>query len=134
MLFEEALGNVFRRHRLLAEAVRCAVSVWADSQAIDFNIIEPNARCDTITAVLTNGHSKIIRDYAEKRCGVILADGIAELSGKVFRIAHMGMLLAAREASPFAAKRSNTIDDFWREYRPAPDCMRVRRMRHVASS
>src|SRR5262245_63183254 len=40
MLFEEGLENVFRRHRLLAEAVRRAVGVWAEGQAIGFNIIE----------------------------------------------------------------------------------------------
>ena len=55
MLFEEGLENVFRRHRLLAEAVRRAVGVWAEGQAIGFNIIEPSERCNTVTAVLMNG-------------------------------------------------------------------------------
>ena len=41
MLFEEGLENVFLRHRLLAEAVRRAVGVWSEGQAIGFNIIEP---------------------------------------------------------------------------------------------
>ena len=52
LLFEEGLENVFRRHRLLAEAVRRAVGVWAEGQAVGFNIIEPDERCDTVTAVL----------------------------------------------------------------------------------
>ena len=34
MLFEEGLDNVFLRHRLLAEAVRRAVSVWEKGKAI----------------------------------------------------------------------------------------------------
>ena len=50
MLFEEGLDNVFRRHRLLAEAVRRAVGVWAEGQAIGFNIIEPAERSNTVTA------------------------------------------------------------------------------------
>ena len=45
MLFAEGLENVFRRHRLLAEAVRRAVGVWSEGQAIGFNIIEPSERC-----------------------------------------------------------------------------------------
>src|SRR5260370_31951666 len=53
MLFEEGLDNVFRRHRLLAEAVRRAVGIWAEGQAIGFNIIEPADRSDTATTVLT---------------------------------------------------------------------------------
>jgi alanine-glyoxylate transaminase/serine-glyoxylate transaminase/serine-pyruvate transaminase len=52
MLFEEGLDNVFLRHRLLAEAVRRAVGVWRNGLAIDFNILEPGERCDTVTTVL----------------------------------------------------------------------------------
>jgi alanine-glyoxylate transaminase/serine-glyoxylate transaminase/serine-pyruvate transaminase len=89
MLFEEGLDNVFRRHRLLAEAVRRAIGVWAEGQAIGFNIIEPNERCDTVTPVLVNG-AEALRDYCNKQCGVILGHGIGELSGKAFRVAHMG--------------------------------------------
>lgn len=91
MLFEEGLENVFRRHRLLAEAVRRAVAVWSEGQAIGFNIIEPGERSDSVTCVLVNGHDpEAIRAYANQKCGVILGHGIGELSGKAFRVAHMG--------------------------------------------
>src|SRR5262249_18264940 len=30
------------------------------------------------------------RDYCNKKCGVVLGHGIGELSGKAFRVAHMG--------------------------------------------
>lgn len=91
MLFEEGLENAFRRHHLLAEAVRRAVGVWAEGQAIGFNIIEPSERCDTITAVLVNGYDpEALRAYCNQKCGVILGHGIGELSGKAIRIAHMG--------------------------------------------
>lgn len=91
MLFEEGLDNVHRRHRLLAEAVRRAVGVWSEGQAIGFNIIEPQERSDSVTCVLTNGHDpEALRAYCNKQCGVILGHGIGDLSGKAFRVAHMG--------------------------------------------
>src|SRR6186997_1793373 len=91
MLFTEGLENVFHRHRLLAEAVRRAVGVWAEGQAIGFNIIEASERCDTVTAVLMNGHNpEQLRAYCDRNCGVILGHGIGDLSGKAFRVAHMG--------------------------------------------
>jgi alanine-glyoxylate transaminase/serine-glyoxylate transaminase/serine-pyruvate transaminase len=95
LLFEEGLENVFRRHWLLAEAVRRAVGVWAEGQVISFNITEPNERSNTVTPVLTNGYAPdALRAYCEEKCGVVLGHGIGELSGKAFRIAHMGHINA----------------------------------------
>ena len=91
LLFEEGLPNVFRRHALLAEAVRRAIGVWAEGQVLSFNIIEPGERCDTVTPVLTNGcDPEALRAYCNEQCGVVLGHGIGDLSGKAFRIAHMG--------------------------------------------
>ena len=42
ILFAEGIQNAFRRHQLLAEAVRRAVGVWTEGRAIEFNIIAPN--------------------------------------------------------------------------------------------
>src|SRR6516225_11103405 len=53
MLFAEGLNKVFRRHSLLAEAVRRAIAVWAEGKAIDFNISKPAERSDTVTTILT---------------------------------------------------------------------------------
>ena len=91
MLFQEGLENVYRRHALLAEAVRRAVGVWAEGQAVGFNILEPSERCNTVTTVLLNGRDpESLRAYCNEKCGVILGHGIGELSGKAFRVAHMG--------------------------------------------
>jgi alanine-glyoxylate transaminase/serine-glyoxylate transaminase/serine-pyruvate transaminase len=91
LLFEEGLENAFRRHQLLAEAVRRAIAVWAEGQVIGFNVIEPSERCDTVTPVLTNNHDPdALRAYCNEKCGVVLGHGIGELSGKAFRVAHMG--------------------------------------------
>jgi alanine-glyoxylate transaminase / serine-glyoxylate transaminase / serine-pyruvate transaminase len=89
MLFEEGLPAVFRRHRLLAEAVRRAVAVWAEGGAIDFNIAAPAERSDTVTTVLMT-NPEALQAYCNVRCGVVLGTGFGEMAGKAFRIAHMG--------------------------------------------
>jgi alanine-glyoxylate transaminase/serine-glyoxylate transaminase/serine-pyruvate transaminase len=92
MLFDEKLENVFLRHRLLAEAVRRAVAVWAEGQVLGFNIAEASERSDTVTTVvMSNGHDPLaLQRYCKEKCGVVLGVGIGELSGQAFRIAHMG--------------------------------------------
>ncbi|MDT5104832.1 MAG: alanine-glyoxylate transaminase / serine-glyoxylate transaminase / serine-pyruvate transaminase [Mycobacterium sp.] len=91
LLFEEGMENAFRRHHLLAEATRRAVEVWAEGQALNFNIIAPQERSDTVSVVLTNGFDPdAMRAWCRENCGVVLGHGIGELSGKAFRVAHMG--------------------------------------------
>ncbi len=96
MLFNEQLENVFRRHRLLAEAVRRAVDVWSQGQALGFNIAEPGERSDTVTTVvMSNGYDPVtLHAYCKEKCGVVLGVGIGELAGQAFRIAHMGHINA----------------------------------------
>ena len=89
MLFDETLVNVFQRHRLLAEAVRRAVAVWADGGVLSFNIVEPKERGNTVTTVRMDNPTPLL-DYCRDKCGVILGVGIGDLHGKAFRIAHMG--------------------------------------------
>jgi alanine-glyoxylate transaminase / serine-glyoxylate transaminase / serine-pyruvate transaminase len=92
MLFEEGLENVFERHRLLAEAVRRAVAVWAEGQVLGFNIAEAGERSNTVTTVTMSGDhdpAKLHR-YCKEKCGVVLGVGIGDLQGQAFRIAHMG--------------------------------------------
>ena len=92
MIFAEGLDEVFRRHSLLAEAVRRAVTVWAKGKAFDFNITIPSERSDTVTTiVMADGRDPgPLRSYCNAKCGVVLGAGIGELTGKAFRIAHMG--------------------------------------------
>ena len=96
LLFDEELDAVFQRHRLLAEAVRRAVTVWAKGKAFDFNITTPSERSDTVTTILmADGRDPgPLRDYCKAKCGVVLGAGIGELAGKAFRIAHMGHINA----------------------------------------
>jgi alanine-glyoxylate transaminase/serine-glyoxylate transaminase/serine-pyruvate transaminase len=92
MLLEEGLDNAFTRHRLLAEAVRRAVGVWAEGQVLGFNIAEPSERSNTVTTVTMSGdhNPATLRHYCKDKCGVVLGTGIGDLEGKAFRIAHMG--------------------------------------------
>ncbi len=92
MLFAEGLEAAFERHRLLAEAVRRAVAVWSEGQALAFNISNPHERANSVTTVLwqREGGPRPLVDYAREKCGVVLGVGIGGLSGKAFRIAHMG--------------------------------------------
>jgi alanine-glyoxylate transaminase / serine-glyoxylate transaminase / serine-pyruvate transaminase len=92
MLFEEGLDNTFLRHRLLAEAVRRAVAIWAEGQVLGFNIAEASERSDTVTTVvMASGHDPVaLQRYCKEKCGLVLGVGIGELTGQAFRIAHMG--------------------------------------------
>ena len=89
MLFDEKLDNVFQRHRLLAEAVRRAVTVWAEGGVLSFNITEPKERANTVTTIKMADPAPLLA-YCREKCGVILGVGIGDLQGKAFRIAHMG--------------------------------------------
>ena len=91
LLFEEGLEGAWARHIGLATAVQAAVDVWAESGALAFNIANPAERSSAVTTILTPGFDpQRLRDFARDNLGVILGSGIGELTGKAFRIAHMG--------------------------------------------
>ena len=95
MILAEGLGNIFERHRLLAEAVRRAVGVWSEAGALSFSIATPAERSNTVTAVRLDGADPTaLLDYCNRRCGVVLGRALGELSGQGFRIAHMGHINA----------------------------------------
>ena len=89
MIFAEGPDAIFQRHRLLGEAVRRAVEVWAEDGALAFNITAPAERSDTVTTILTTNPGAL-QDYCSGKCGVVLGTGFGEMAGKAFRIAHMG--------------------------------------------
>ncbi|MGJ4971235.1 MULTISPECIES: pyridoxal-phosphate-dependent aminotransferase family protein [unclassified Bradyrhizobium] len=92
MLFAEGLPHAFRRHELLAEAVRRAVAKWSEGQVIGFNIEDAAERSNTVTTVLVGeGYDPaVLQTYCKEQCGVVLGTGIGDLQGQAFRIAHMG--------------------------------------------
>ena len=91
MIAAEGLENVFRRHRLLAEAVRRAVAMWAKRGVLDFNVERPSERCDTVTTVTMGGRDpRPLLAYCKEKCGVVVGMGLGANFGDTFRIAHMG--------------------------------------------
>ena len=110
MIIAEGLENVWQRHALLAGATRRAVSKWSVCEVLAFNIINPAERSNSVTNVLVQGRDpRTLLDFARTTCGVALGQGIGSLSGKVFRIAHMGhinapMLLGTLGAIEIALK------------------------------
>lgn len=92
MIFAEGLPAVYRRHALLAGAVSRAVEVWASGGGLRFSIPDPAQRSRTVTnVVLADGYSAdALRAYCSDQCGVVLGVGLGALTGKAFRIAHMG--------------------------------------------
>ncbi|MDR3468801.1 MAG: aminotransferase class V-fold PLP-dependent enzyme [Xanthobacteraceae bacterium] len=92
MIQAEGLDAIFRRHSLLAEAVRRAVGRWSQAGALSFNIADPAERSDTVTTVRVDGSpgAAELKDFCRDKCGVVLGSGIGALAGAAVRIAHMG--------------------------------------------
>jgi alanine-glyoxylate transaminase / serine-glyoxylate transaminase / serine-pyruvate transaminase len=92
LLAEEGLENVVRRHALLAEAVRRAVARWSAEAALEFNILRPEERSNSVTTIRFNAgrDPAPLLDYCRRNCGVVLGVALGELRGKGMRIAHMG--------------------------------------------
>jgi len=88
MLFAEGLDNVFARHDRLAEATRRAVRGWG----LEILCADPALYSSTLTGVLMpEGHNadafrKVVLDNFDMSLG----QGLGKLSGKVFRIGHLG--------------------------------------------
>ena len=91
LLLDEGLEGAWARHSALAAAVHSAVEIWAKAGVLEFNIIKPCERSPAVTTILTPGFDpQHLRDFARENLGLILGSGIGDLTGKAFRIAHMG--------------------------------------------
>jgi alanine-glyoxylate transaminase/serine-glyoxylate transaminase/serine-pyruvate transaminase len=88
MLHEEGMANVFARHDRLAEATRRAVRAWG----LEVWCTEPRDYSSTLTAVLMpQGHdADKLRSAALDSFDVSLGTGLSKISGRVFRIGHLG--------------------------------------------
>ena len=127
MLEEEGLDQVFARHRRLAGATRAAVRHWGGNSTCETSIgskgfsgpvkavtLLPAAAdraSDSVSAIiLPDGHNADqLRKLAIERFNLSLGGGLACLSGRVFRIGHMGdlnepMLLGALSTVELAMK------------------------------
>ena len=92
LLFQEGLDQVFERHRQLAQAVHAAVHGWSSAGALDFFARDPAARSVSVTTVLVPSGTDVdaLRTVARERFQVAFAGALGPLSGRAFRIGHLG--------------------------------------------
>lgn len=88
MLHEEGLPNVFIRHARYGEATRAAVRAWG----LDIVCQEPADYSNITTAVIMpDGHNADnLRQIILENFDMSLGTGLGQLSGKAFRIGHLG--------------------------------------------
>ena len=88
MLHQEGLDNVFARHHRLATAARAAVRAWG----LEILCLDPRHYSDSLTAVLLPaGHdADRFRRVVLENFNMSLGNGLNKVSGKVFRIGHLG--------------------------------------------
>jgi alanine-glyoxylate transaminase/serine-glyoxylate transaminase/serine-pyruvate transaminase len=88
MLNEEGLDNVFARHDRYAEATRRAVRAWG----LEILCRDPKYYSPTITGVLLpEGHdADAFRELALERFDISFGTSFGKLTGKYFRIGHLG--------------------------------------------
>ncbi|MCR9071591.1 MAG: aminotransferase class V-fold PLP-dependent enzyme [Alphaproteobacteria bacterium] len=94
MLLEEGLDHVFARHARLAEATRRAVKAWGRGNGPSLFGRDEGALSNSVTAVrmLDGFDADVFRGKALSETNLALGGGLARLSGKVFRIGHLGDL------------------------------------------
>jgi alanine-glyoxylate transaminase/serine-glyoxylate transaminase/serine-pyruvate transaminase len=88
MLEEEGFANVFARHDRHAEATRRAVRAWN----LEILCQDPAEYSSSLTAVMMPaGHdADSFRAAVLKHFDMSLGQGLSKLSGKIFRIGHLG--------------------------------------------
>ncbi len=97
LIFREGLDQVLARHEHLAAAVRAAVSGWSEGGALRL-FCQVEAACSssvTTIAVSPEIDPEQIRTLARERFQVAIAGGLGALTGRAFRIGHLGDLNAA---------------------------------------
>jgi alanine-glyoxylate transaminase/serine-glyoxylate transaminase/serine-pyruvate transaminase len=82
------MENVLRRHARHGEATRAAVRAWG----LEIVCADPREYSNSMTAVfMPDGHNADnLRSVILEHFNMSLGIGLAKLSGKVFRIGHLG--------------------------------------------
>ena len=92
LILQEGLPNVHRRHAELAGAVQAAVEGWRTGGALDFFCQDPAVRSVSVTTITIPESLPVdaLRATARERFQVSIAGGLGPLTGKAFRIGHLG--------------------------------------------
>jgi len=90
LLLEEGLDNVFARHQRLAEGVRQAVFAWG----LELCAQQKKWYSNTVSAIVVPGDidARKIIALAYDKYNISLGAGLSEVSGRLFRIGHLGDL------------------------------------------
>jgi alanine-glyoxylate transaminase/serine-glyoxylate transaminase/serine-pyruvate transaminase len=101
MLFEEGLDKVYARHFRIAEGVRKAIHSWR----LKLCAVSPDLYSDTVSAIyVPDGFdSDELTNHAFDKYGVSFGIGLGEMSGKAFRIGHLGSMTDVMALSGIAA-------------------------------
>jgi alanine-glyoxylate transaminase / serine-glyoxylate transaminase / serine-pyruvate transaminase len=92
LIAQEGIAQVFARHRRIARATQAAVAQWARAGQLGFFSQVASARSVSITAVTVKEgiDAEALRTVARERFQVAFAAGLGPLTGKIFRIGHLG--------------------------------------------
>ena len=88
LMREEGLEAIFQRHDRFAAATRAAVSAWG----LELLCVNEDEYSSSLTAVLMpgDGAADRLRSTVLDRFDMSLGTGLGRLSGRVFRIGHLG--------------------------------------------
>ncbi len=94
LIAKEGAENVFARHQLLAGAVHAAVEAWSAEGQVQFLSKVADARSVSVTTILVSPgvDPEKIRKVAREQFQVMIAGGLGQFAGRVFRIGHLGSL------------------------------------------
>jgi alanine-glyoxylate transaminase/serine-glyoxylate transaminase/serine-pyruvate transaminase len=92
LIFGEGLEAVWQRHEQLAGAVHAAVEGWREGGALDFFAKDPACRSRSVTTITVAEGIDVdaLRTLARERFQVAIAGGLGPLTGRAFRIGHLG--------------------------------------------
>jgi alanine-glyoxylate transaminase/serine-glyoxylate transaminase/serine-pyruvate transaminase len=92
LIFREGLAAVWSRHARLAGAVQAAVAGWCEGGAVDFFAQDFASRSVSVTTIAVKPGVDIeaLRAVARERFQVAIAGGLGPLTGRAFRIGHLG--------------------------------------------
>ncbi len=108
MLLDEGIDNVIARHHRIAEGVRRAVDAWG----MELCAKSPDVYSDTVSAVRTpeGFNATDFVTHAASKYGVAFGVGLGEVTGKVFRIGHLGSLTDVLMLSGLATAEMVMVD------------------------
>ena len=92
LIFEEGEEAVFARHALLARTVHAAVEGWRTAGALDFFMQCPADRSVSVTTIMVPAGVNVdeLRGIARNHFQVAMAGALGPLTGRGFRIGHLG--------------------------------------------